>query len=95
MTVETTFGLRNTMDSQLSDDGQPGSYQLAGWVSTEKRAWSYAFSCAHLVLDLWRYADFAGLIPPWKPDSLPTNCPTTKSFPCDHTGITARPVARQ
>ena len=41
--------------------GQPGSYQLAGWVSTEKRAWSYAFPCAHLVLDLWRYADFTGL----------------------------------
>jgi hypothetical protein len=28
-------------------------------------------------------------------EGLPTIRPTTKSFPCDHTGITARPVARQ
>jgi len=24
---------------------------------------------AHLILELWRYADFTGLIQPWKPDS--------------------------
>jgi hypothetical protein len=30
----------------------------------------------------------------WSPH-LPTIRPTTKFFPCDHTGITARPVARQ
>jgi hypothetical protein len=28
MTVETTFGLRNTMDSQLSDDGLRGNNPL-------------------------------------------------------------------
>jgi hypothetical protein len=37
-------------------------------ISTDKRAWSDAFPGAHLGLDLWRYADFTGLIPPWKPD---------------------------
>jgi hypothetical protein len=35
MTVETTFGLRNTMDSQLSDDGPLGSCgHLVGSVPT-------------------------------------------------------------
>ncbi len=31
------FGLRNAMDSRLSDDGETASYQLARWVSTDKR----------------------------------------------------------
>ena len=28
------------------------------------------FRGTHLILELWRYADLAGLIPPWKPDSF-------------------------
>jgi hypothetical protein len=31
-------------------------------IGTEKRPWSDAFPGAHLVLDLWRYADFPLLI---------------------------------
>src|SRR6266852_1426488 len=31
----------------------------------------------------------------WIVSVLPTIRPTTESFPCDHTGITARPVASQ
>jgi len=40
--------------------GQPGSYQLAGRVSTDKRAWSHAFPGTHLILELSRYADLPG-----------------------------------
>jgi hypothetical protein len=37
MTVETTFGLRNTMDSQLSDDGKPEVISSPVPVSTDIR----------------------------------------------------------
>jgi hypothetical protein len=35
-----------------------------------KRACSHAFPGIHLILELSRYADFSGLIPLWKSDSI-------------------------
>ena len=43
--------------------------RLSG-ISTDKRPWSNALPATHGVLELWRYADLTGKLPPSKPDSF-------------------------